>query len=59
MIVPVRTIASIVAEGELLHITHGVANETYTITHRLHALEARLDPRRFVRLAAARSRTST
>ena len=25
-------------------------NERYTITHRLHALEARLDPRRFVRL---------
>ena len=26
------------------------ANERYTISHRLHALEARLDPRRFVRL---------
>jgi two-component system LytT family response regulator len=49
IIVPVRQIASIVAEGELLHITT-IANERYTITHRLHALEERLDPRRFVRL---------
>ena len=38
-----------VAEGELLHITT-TANERYTITHRLHALQSRLDPRRFVRL---------
>ena len=49
VILPVRQIASIVAEGELLHLTT-VANERYTIAHRLHALEARLDPRRFVRL---------
>jgi two-component system LytT family response regulator len=49
IIVPVRQIASIVAEGELLHITT-IGNERYTITHRLHALEERLDPRRFVRL---------
>jgi two-component system, LytTR family, response regulator len=49
VIVPVRQIASVVAEGELLHITT-VQNERYTITYRLHALEARLDPRRFVRL---------
>jgi two-component system LytT family response regulator len=48
-ILPVRQIASIVAEGELLHITT-IAKERYTITHRLHALESRLDPRRFVRL---------
>jgi two-component system LytT family response regulator len=38
------------SEGELLHLT-SLANERYTITHRLHALEARLDPRRFVRLS--------
>ena len=44
-----RQIASIVAEGELLHITTASADR-YTITHRLHALESRLDPRRFVRL---------
>ena len=49
MLLPVRQIASIVAEGELLHLTT-IANERYTIAHRLHALEARLDPRRFVRL---------
>lgn len=49
IILPVRQIASVVAEAELLHITT-VTNEQYTITHRLHALEARLDPRRFIRL---------
>jgi two-component system LytT family response regulator len=49
VILSVRQIASVVAEGELLHITT-TANERYTITHRLHALQARLDPRRFVRL---------
>jgi two-component system LytT family response regulator len=49
VIVAVRQIASVVAEGELLHITTG-ANERFTITHRLQALETRLDPRRFVRL---------
>lgn len=48
-ILPVRQIASIVAEGELLQITT-VSAERYTISYRLHALEARLDPRRFVRL---------
>ena len=48
-IVPVRQIASVVAEGELLHITTA-ANERFVLTHRLHALEARLDPRKFVRL---------
>jgi two-component system, LytTR family, response regulator len=49
LLLPVRQIASIVAEGELLHLTT-VGNERYTIAYRLHALEARLDPRRFVRL---------
>jgi two-component system, LytTR family, response regulator len=50
IILPVRQIASVVAEGELLHIMT-TAKERFTITHRLHALESRLDPRRFVRLA--------
>jgi two-component system LytT family response regulator len=50
VILPVRQIASVVAEGELLHLTTGT-NERFTISHRLHALEARLDPRRFVRLS--------
>lgn len=49
-ILPVRQIASIVSEGELLHITT-LMKERYTITYRLHVLEVRLDPRRFVRLA--------
>ncbi len=49
VILPVRQIAFVQSEGELLHITT-VANERYTLTHRLHAVEARLDPRRFVRL---------
>lgn len=50
VILPVRQISSIVAEGELLHLTT-VGNERFLISHRLHALEARLDPRRFVRLS--------
>lgn len=50
VILAVRQIASIVADGELLHLTT-VGNERFVITHRLHALEARLDPRRFVRLS--------
>ena len=49
LLLPVRQVASIVADGELLHLTT-IANERYTIPYRLHALEARLDPRRFVRL---------
>ena len=49
VLVPVRTIASIVAEGDTLHI-RTAANETYTVTHRLLALEARLGTRRFLRL---------
>lgn len=49
VLLSVRQIAFVESEGELLHITT-VAHERYTLTHRLHALEARLDPRRFVRL---------
>jgi two-component system LytT family response regulator len=48
-LLPVRQIASIVAERELLHITT-VKGEKHTITYRLKDLEARLDPVRFVRL---------
>jgi two-component system LytT family response regulator len=50
IILPVKQIASIVSEGELLHITT-LTKDRYTITYRLHLLEVRLDPRRFVRLA--------
>jgi two-component system, LytTR family, response regulator len=49
VIVPVREIASIVAEGEILRLTTA-QNETYTIVYRLKDLEPRLDPARFVRL---------
>lgn len=48
LILPVRQLTSIVADGELLVLTT-TSGERYTITHRLHALEAKLDPRRFVR----------
>jgi two-component system LytT family response regulator len=48
-IVPVHQIASIVAEGELLHITTA-RNERHTISYRLKDLEQRLDPARFIRL---------
>jgi two-component system LytT family response regulator len=50
IILPVRQIASMVSDGELLHITTHT-RERYTIAYRLHQLEVRLDPRRFVRLA--------
>lgn len=49
VIVPVKEIASIVADGELLHLTTA-QNESYTLSYRLKDLEARLDPARFVRL---------
>ena len=50
VIVPVGHIASIVAEGELLHLTTA-KGERHTITYRLKDLESRLDPSRFIRLA--------
>ena len=49
VIIPVKEIASVVAEGELLRLTTE-RNETYTLSYRLKDLEARLDPARFVRL---------
>lgn len=49
VLLPARNIASIVAEGELLHI-QTASDERYTINHRLKDLEARLDPAQFVRL---------
>ena len=48
-IVPVQQIASIVADGELLHMTT-MRNERHTITYRLKDLERMLDPARFIRL---------
>jgi two-component system LytT family response regulator len=50
VLVGVRQIASIVADGELLIITTA-GNERYSINYRLKELEARLDPSMFVRLS--------
>jgi two-component system LytT family response regulator len=49
LIVPVHQIASIVAEGELLHLST-TSGDRYTINHRLKELESRLDPTKFIRL---------
>jgi len=49
VLVPVAQVASIVAEGELLHITT-IHKARYTISYRLKDLEQRLDPARFIRL---------
>jgi DNA-binding LytR/AlgR family response regulator len=49
LIVPVTQIASIIADGELLHLT-STTGERYTINYRLKDLELRLDPARFIRL---------
>ena len=50
LLVPVAEIASIVADGELLHITDA-QNKKFVINFRLKDLEARLAPERFVRLS--------
>ena len=49
-LVPVGEIASIIADGELLHITTGNLQK-YVINFRLKDLEARLDPGKFIRLS--------
>jgi two-component system, LytTR family, response regulator len=49
-LVNVVDIASVVADGELLHLTTST-NARYTINHRLKDLEARLDPAHFFRLS--------
>lgn len=49
-LVPVVDVASIVADGELLHITT-MSNQRYVINYRLKDLESRLAPDRFVRLS--------
>lgn len=48
--VAVEQLASIVADGELLHLTT-LRNEKHTINHRLKDLEERLDTERFIRLS--------
>ncbi|HEY7059412.1 MAG TPA: LytTR family DNA-binding domain-containing protein, partial [Vicinamibacterales bacterium] len=49
LFVPVTDLAAVVAEGELLHL-FTMKQTRHTITYRLKDLEARLDPKRFVRL---------
>jgi|SRR5579862_1043398 len=49
LLLPVMQLASIVAEGELLHLTT-IRQERHTISYRLKDLEARLDPAKFIRL---------
>jgi two-component system LytT family response regulator len=49
LLIPVREIASIIAEGELLHLTT-LQKVSYNISYRLKDLEARLDPQQFIRL---------
>ncbi len=50
VLVPTDQIASIVSDGELIHLTTA-RGEKHTITYRLKDLEARLDTERFVRLS--------
>ncbi len=50
LLVPVSEIVSIVADGELLHITNLSGNK-YTINFRLKELEARLPAEKFIRLS--------
>ncbi|WP_352431525.1 response regulator [Pyrinomonas sp.] len=50
ILLPVREVASVVAEGELLHLTT-LRNKTYLINYRLKDLEAKLNPADFIRLS--------
>ncbi len=49
-LIPVDEVASIIADGELLHLTTG-KNQKYAINFRLKDLELRLDEKKFVRLS--------
>lgn len=50
LLVPVGEVSSIVADGELLHLTTA-KNQKYTINFRLKDIELRLDEKQFVRLS--------
>jgi two-component system LytT family response regulator len=50
VLVPAVQLASVVADGELLHLTTHDGRR-YTINYRLKDLEARLDPAAFVRIS--------
>ena len=49
-LIPISEIASIVADGELLHLTD-LYNKTFTINFRLKDLEVKIEPDKFVRLS--------
>jgi two-component system LytT family response regulator len=49
-LVPIEDVISIVADGELLHISTA-RGQKFTINHRLKDLEQRLDEKRFIRLS--------
>ena len=49
-LIPVDDVASIVADGELLHLTTA-KGQKYTINYRLKDLELRLDEKKFIRLS--------
>lgn len=48
-LLPVHHIASVVSEGELMHVTT-LGKERYTMNYRLKTLESKLDPKRFLRV---------
>lgn len=50
LLIPVSEIASIIADGELLHIST-LKNQKYNINYRLKDIEARLQTGKFVRLS--------
>lgn len=50
ILVPVDRIASIIADGELLHLVT-TDHQRYSFSYRLKDLEARLDPAKFIRLS--------
>lgn len=50
ILVPVAEVATVIADGELLHITTD-KNQKYVINFRLKDLEARLDSEKFIRLS--------
>lgn len=49
-LIPVSEVVSIVADGELLHITT-FQNQRYTINYRLKDLEVKLNPNKFIRIS--------
>ncbi len=50
LLIPVREVVCIIADGELLAITN-TQNKKFTINHRLKDIESRLEPNKFIRLS--------